>query len=606
MNAPSHKNDGMGSLLYADGTARFRLWAPHAAKVELILDHPAPSTIFSLANEPGTPNWSADNIPANSNTRYQYRITTLPGPENAPGPHLRTDARALQVEGSDPSKMGYVIDATLFTKNRAEFTTPSFADFLIYQLHVGSFTGLHDGVQHTPPTSTFVDVGARLKHIRDLGFNAIELLPISDFRADLNTAAGEGYGPCDMYASENLYASAPNAAVKELVQLIDEAHGMGIAVILDVVYNHASTKNNRYWQYDGNCSKNDAQEPGGIYFAGGHNTPWGDGFAVSQSAVLDFLIDNARMYLGSYRVDGLRFDAVQAIAPDAVRSIVHTLRREFPSKYLIAEYNPGDSGSSVASPRDPYGDLGFCATWNLGSPINSDFFEGNSVVSSLLARIGAFADPEPWHHVNYFTGSHDQIFAGNDGRYVIERFEGRLDSKARAKARLLWALNVTVAGIPMLFMGTEGHVDGFWDPVVATNYDHRLNWELVRDGLGTHMQSMVADINRVRRERAALRSPGGQVTHIDEKNKVVAFKRWNNVGDVLLVVVNAGSVQWSNTDYAVSLSGDGGSWQEIFNSQAPRYGGVNTVGNSGNVLSARNGQLSINLSNWSVHVFAKI
>jgi 1,4-alpha-glucan branching enzyme len=117
---------------------------------------------------------------------------------------------------------------------------------------------------------------------------------------------------------------------------------------------------------------------------------------------------------------------------------------------------------------------------------------------------------------------------------------------------------------------------------------------------------MVSDANNLRWNHPALRSPAGQITHIDPANNVVAFKRWNNGGDVLLVVVNAGDGQWDNAQYAVSLAGDSGLWREIFNSQAPLYGGINTVGNFGYILNSGNGQLSINLSSWSVHVFVKM
>jgi 1,4-alpha-glucan branching enzyme len=119
------------------------------------------------------------------------------------------------------------------------------------------------------------------------------------------------------------------------------------------------------------------------------------------------------------------------------------------------------------------------------------------------------------------------------------------------------------------------------------------------------MQRMVADVNNLRWNHPALRSPAGQITHTDRTNNVVAFKRWNNAGDVLLIVVHAGDGQWDNTQYAVGLDGDSGSWQEIFNSQAPVYGGVETVGNPGYVLNSSNGQLSISLASWSVHIFAK-
>lgn len=610
MNAPSQKQDGMGSLLYPDGTVRFRVWAPFASGAQVVLwDAAEASTTFALANEPGTPNWSADGIKATPNTRYQYVITTTPGQNNdSSGPHWRTDARALQVEGSDSWDRGYIVDPTLFTNNRVPFTTPPFEDFIIYQLHVGSFTGRNDGLHLPIPTSNFVELKNRLSYIRNLGFNAIELLPISNFQADTGGGAGEGYGPSDMFASENLYATSPDQAVAELIQLIDAAHMLGLAVILDVIFNHAAQNNNRYWQYDGNCS-GDNGIPGGIYHVHGHHTPWGEGFATWQREVKDFLLDNARTFLRDYRVDGLRFDAVQAIDPGAVSEIIWSIRGEFPSKYLIAEYNANDSGTSVAPWQDPFGSLGFCAIWNLESPWRMfDILNGTNVVDYLCARIGTFSDPNPWHFVNYLTGSHDQIY--NDpnnpnGFYVTQRYGGRLNGYALAKSRLACALNATLAGTPMLFMGTEGHIDGFWNPWVGWQVDNRLDWLRIGDNIGAPMQRMIGDVNKLRWNHPALRSPAGQITHTDHMNNVVGFKRWNNAGDVLLVVVNAGDGEWDNTRYAVGLNGDSGSWREIFNSQAPIYGGIGGVGNFGFSLNASNGQLWINLASWSVHIFAK-
>jgi 1,4-alpha-glucan branching enzyme len=611
MNAPSTSNDGMGSLLYPDGTARFRLWTPFAAKVEVILDHPAPGTTFPLENEPGTPNWSADGIPALTNTRYQYRITTAPGTDNdTSSPHIRTDARALQVEGSDATCQGYIVDPTLFTTGRAAFTTPPFEDFLIYQLHVGSFTGRNDNtLPHTYPTATFVDLKDRLTYIRNLGFNAIELLPISNFEADTG-GAGEGYGPSDMFASENLYATTPDKAVSQLVQLIDAAHAIGLAVILDLIFNHASTANNRYWQYDGNRAVNDAGQPGGIYHAGGHHTEWGEGFATWQREVKDFLIDNGRLYLRDYRVDGLRFDAVQAIDPAALSEIIWTLRNEHPDKYLIAEYNPDDPNTSVAPRQDAYGYLGFHATWQMGGPgCLLGAVHGYSVLDNLLQCLGDLNSPFPWNRVNYLTGSHDDVFnnlGDHQGDYLAQRLGGRRNGYACAQSRLAWALTATIPGTPMLFMGTEGNLDGFWNPVVnATLGDNRLDWLRIGDSLGAPMQRMVSAINNLRWSHPALRSNSGQITHSDTTNNILAFKRWNNSGDVLLIVVNVSNGQWTNSDYLVGLDGDTGAWQEIFNSQAPDYGGYNTTGNPGYRINASNGQLSINLSSWSVHIFAK-
>jgi 1,4-alpha-glucan branching enzyme len=611
MRAPAPNNDGMGCLLTGSG-CRFRVWTPNASAVQVILfDSPAGSAC-NLASEPGTGNWSADQIPATAGLKYQYIITNEGGTDNNNAqPWTRSDARALQVESSDPAAKSYIVDPAVFTTNRGAqaFTTPAFPDYLVYQLHIGSFAGRNDGIAVANCTATFADIIAKLDYIRSLGFNAIEPLPITDALCDVGGyGAGEGYGPSDMCASEDAYATTPDKAVAEFIALIDAAHARGLAVILDVVYNHAAITNNRYWQYDGNTAGNPSPG-GGIYFVHGHPTPWGQGFAVWQQEVIDFFLDNARLLLGSYKVDGLRFDAVQAIPSQAVQQIVQQIRQEFPDKYLIAEYNPNDSASAASPPQDPYGTLGFCATWDMNSPWDTfTALNSSNTVNLLQARIGSFSDPDPWHQVGYLTGSHDQIYGGqgNTGVYITQRFGGRTNGWARSKARLAWALNVTLAETPMMFMGTEGHIDGFWDPVVSANYDHRLDWSQVGDPLGAPMQQMVRDINQLRWAHDALRSPAGVVTHVDTQNQVVAFKRYDLAGDVLLVVVNAGDGQWGGNQYKVNLAGDSGTWQEIFNSQAPVYGGIDTVGNPGPGIQAQNSQLAINLPCWGVLVFQKV
>jgi 1,4-alpha-glucan branching enzyme len=304
MRAPALENDGMGSLLTGEG-CRFRVWAPNAERVQLVLDAANNAPAGDLAAEPGTGNWSADQVDAPAGTKYQYIVTNMGGANNDNSqPWFRTDARAQQVESSAGASMGYVVDPGVFTNGRQPFTTPAFEDFLIYQLHIGSFAGHNDGIGVTGNIATFVDIIAKLDYVRGLGFNAIEPLPITDFRCDVG-GAGEGYGPSDLFASEDAYATSPDRAVAELIQLIDAAHSKGLAVILDMVYNHAGTNDNRYWRYDGNTAGDNGLN-GGIYFVHGHPTPWGAGFAVWQKEVKDLLLDNARMYLRDYRVDGLR------------------------------------------------------------------------------------------------------------------------------------------------------------------------------------------------------------------------------------------------------------------------------------------------------------
>jgi len=619
MRAPSPNNDGMGSLLYTDGTARFRVWAPNASRVQIFGDFTGalPANALDLAAELGTGNCSADQIPVAANDKYQYIITNPGGVNNIAGTYFRTDARAQQVQSSVAASQGYVIGPAIFTRNRPAFSTPAFQNFLIYQLHVGSFAGKNDGIPVTNNIATFVDVIAKLDYIRGLGFSAIELLPITDFLCDLPGAslgigADEGYGPSDLFASEDAYATSPDRAVAELIQFIDAAHSKGLAVILDMVYNHASINDNRYWQYDGNDAgynrdSNGNLILGGIYFVDGHHTPWGEGFALWQHEVKDLLLDNARMYLRDFRVDGLRFDAIQAIEPDALEYVIPTLRNEFPDKYLIAEYNPNDPGTSVMPSIDPWGVFQLCAIWDMNSPWDAINMLNGSGPGGIINNQRLFADPNNWHNVMYLAGSHDQIYSGqgDTGLYLTQHFGGRINGWALAKARLAWSLNATLPTTPMLFMGTEGQIDGSWNPVVGAWGDLRLDWAKVGDPTGAPMQRLVRDINSLRWAHPALRSPSGFLTHSDTQNQIVAFKRYDQNGDVLLVVVNPGDGQWVSNQYGVSLSGDGGTWLETFNSQAPVYGGINTVGNYGMYLQASGGQISINLPSWSVLIFVR-
>jgi 1,4-alpha-glucan branching enzyme len=395
----------------------------------------------------------------------------------------RADARALQVESPSSQARSYIVPP--FPSDRPAFNTPPFDELLIYQLHVGSFSGHNDGTNVRDNTATFLDLISKLDYIRNLGFNAIQLLPINTEQGSA-CGAGELYGPSDLYAIANVYATDPSKAVAEFIQLIDAAHSKGLAIILDVIYAHAGNRENRYWRYDGNYAGhtievNGQQQrvEGGIYFVNGHHTPWGEGFALWQPEVREFILDNARLFLRDYRIDGLRFDAAQAIQQDALEYIVQELRREFPDKYLIAEYDTSGDATVISGDTDPYSTFGFSSTWDLPSPWQTyAFLRGDEkAVDELLTRVGDLNRPDPWRSVSYMTGAHDQVFGGmgRPGIYIAERFGGRTNPFARAKARLAWALNAILPETPMIFMGTEGHLDGHWDPAV-TDTDRRIDW----------------------------------------------------------------------------------------------------------------------------------
>jgi 1,4-alpha-glucan branching enzyme len=161
---------------------------------------------------------------------------------------------------------------------------------------------------------------------------------------------------------------------------------------------------------------------------------------------------------------------------------------------------------------------------------------------------------------------------------------------------------------PMLFMGSEWHQYGYWNPENDAYGDHRFNWSIADDPLGQQMREMVRDINAIRWNNPALRSDIPPLfPHFDAQNRVLAFKRWNDTGNVLLVVINLSDNQWNDPIYGVNVGGVGDRWEEIFDSQAPQYG---CWPDSGNYLAdlrvGPDGPFHIRLPQWSVLIFQKI
>jgi 1,4-alpha-glucan branching enzyme len=260
-------------------------------------------------------------------------------------------------------------------------------------------------------------------------------------------------------------------------------------------------------------------------------------------------------------------------------------------------------------------ELGFNAVWGMSGPwAFRAAMAGERPVEQIESVMSLSEYQNHWNVVRYFLGSHDQIADGKNGeesdhRFPVEKLGGRHSWVARAQSRLGWALNVAAPGVPMMFMGCEGHHHGYWWPTRdgnPTHQDHRLDWSLMGDVHGAPMQALVRAANRVRWEHPALRSHSLEITHRDHDNGVLAFRRWNDHGDVVLAVANLGGGKWQNRDYGVA-TGAGGRWEEIFNSQAPAFGGFEDSGNFGAQPEVQpDGRLYINLPPWSVLMFRRV
>ena len=623
LSAPSATSD-LGAKLSADHSfISFRVWAPNASAVLVLLQPDSLSAQTALALKPDAANrsyWSADITRVAVGHLYQFSIQNKGGDTFNPGglPLLRADPCARQVLSSDPKAATPVTNPAAY-RFKATFDTPQFQNFILYQAHVGSFAGRGDGLpvlsDANGSTASFDDCATKLDYIRSMNFNAIQFLPNGEYRG----ANGEAYNPSNYYAPEALYGTPD-----QLRALVDACHQRGLAVFFDVVYNHMDTVDN-LWQFDGNTDHrtnvSDATTGGGIYFSA-VETGFGRRPDHDSTDVQRFFIENAAMWFDEYRVDGLRFDSAANFSSGGLRAIIQTLVKNYPNKFIYAE----DSDTSYV-----FGQMGFRAAWDMNSP----YAFARAIVHRDMAQIRTLLDstgyPSQWSAIRYALGSHDQIFNKwefdntnrvwkwdkpgvqdlRENRYFVELIGGALTGRqnwfALAQARMGWALNIAVPGTPLLFMGTEVHHYGYWNPENDPFGDHRFDWTIAGDATGWAMRNLVTDANNVRWNNPALRGESvATVTHADTNNNVLGFLRWNDGGNVILTVVNLSDNQWDSPSYGVSIGGAGDSWEEIFNSQAPQYGGWNDSGNFlSNLVVQGDGRFYIKLPKWSVLIFRK-
>jgi 1,4-alpha-glucan branching enzyme len=622
--APSGTTELGVHLLPGGAGASFRVWAPNASAVNVLLRplNANPIQRFPLSRDAANQAyWSVDISGVSVGHLYQFEITNRGGDRYDPGglPFLCADPCARQVTSSDPTLPTIVVDPTTFAFT-SPFRTPSFENFIIYQAHVGSFAGRDDGIcvytDSNGGTARFDQFELKLDYIRSMNFNAVQFLPTGEYRG----SEGEAYNPSNYYAPEVLYGSPD-----DLRRLVDACHGRGLAVFLDVIYNHMDPTHN-LWQFDGNTDhRTDESNPrtgGGIYFSKVDADNYGRRPDHDNPNVQRFFIENAAMWFNEYHVDGLRFDSAVNFSEGGLRAIVQRLINDFPNKFIYAE----DS-----DPNYIFNTIGFRACWDMGSADNFARIIGSGDIYGFQNLIGRFGYPTAYSAIKYLLGSHDQIFnkwyyndndrmwewdkpAGGglrENRYFVERIGGPVTGRnnwyARAQARMGWALNVAMPCTPMLFMGSECYHYGYWNPEIDVYGDHRFDWNIAGDPTGWEMRGMVRDVNAIRWNHPALCSdiPPG-FPHFDVQNRVLAFQRWNNAGDVILIVVNLSDNQWNDPIYGVSVGGTGDRWTEIFNSQAPQYGGWPDSGNYlADLRVEADGQFRIRLPQWSVLMFQK-
>lgn len=451
--------NGFGALLVRDGV-RFRTWAPAARDLALVLHDGRAAGEFPVPrDDEGMFDRIVDGAAAGD--RYSYRVN---------GGDLRPDpASRFQPDGvHGPSQ---IVDPSAFAWTDARWGGRPAADRIVYELHVGTFS----------PEGTFAGAAARLDALRDLGVTVIELMPLADFPGARNW----GYDGACLYAPSRVYGSPD-----DLRNLVDRAHRLGIAVALDVVYNHLGPEGAYLSQF------NDR------YFTDARSTPWGRAVNLDgegSAMVRRFIVDNARHWIREYHFDGLRLDATHALLEEYSGAIVRELAQAVRSDSARPVFIHAEDDRNLASIVEDVsrGGWGLDGVWaddfhhvarrllagdtfgyyadfrgtarELAETLRDGWLYHGQKSPRLGAERGTDASRVPMYRFVVCLQNHDQV--GN--RPMGDRLHSSISAESwRAASTLLLTAPMT----PLLFMGQE------WSASTPFRYFTDLE-----EGLGRHV-----------------------------------------------------------------------------------------------------------------------
>jgi maltooligosyltrehalose trehalohydrolase len=581
----------MWSLRFGAGAepsgVQFRVWAPRLRSLEVVILE-KPSQVITMDPEAeGEFAAFAEGLRAGAD----YMFVT---PQ---GRRLSDPVSRWQPQGvHGPSR---VVDPAAFPWSDQSWRGIPLEDYLIYELHTGTFT----------PEGTFETVISRLPYLRDLGVTAIELMPVAQFPGRRNW----GYDGVGLFAPQSTYGGPTG-----LKALIDSCHRAGLAVVLDVVYNHLGPEGNDLAEF-------------GPFFTDCYRTPWGDAInydGAESDGVRRYFVDNALYWLTEYHVDALRLDAIHGIFDFSARHILEELAGAFHkqaeclgrSAWLIAESDLNDS-RVIRPPAQ--GGYGVDAQWlddfhhSLHTALTGDtrgYFVDFDGVPSLRTAItngfvyegqrsryrrrrhGSLSQDRPGREFVVFTQNHDQV--GN-------ALQGIRSSKllSLARQKLAAAILFFSPYVPMLFMGQEyGETAPFYyftdhgDPALieavregrrkemsaflpgcefadpqdeATFERSKLHWDLSRSEPHSRLLAWHRDWGAVRRQHASLSNCRKDLvrTEWDRQTQCLVIERSDASGSRALLLCN-----FSDSAQLVQIPFLDVSWYLVLWSEAARYG----------------------------------
>ena len=543
----------LGGTYLGGGKCRFEVWAPAAERVEVHIVAPR-DRVFPLERAPrGYHAAVVDGVGPGS--RYLYRLNDKERPDPASrfqpeGVHGPSEIIKTDFEWRDQRWLGLPLE-----------------DYIIYELHVGTFT----------PEGTFDAIVSRLEYLKYIGVTAVELMPIAQFPGGRNW----GYDGVQSFAAQNTYGGPDG-----LKRLVDACHQNGLAVVLDVVYNHLGPEGNYFWDF------------GGGYFTERYKTPWGPALNFDgpySDEVRNYFIQNALYWVSEFHIDALRIDAVHAILDHSPQPFLLELGERVQAQaarlnrrvYLMPE--SVDNDARLLKPPE-LGGLGLDAQWSddfhhcvhvLLTGDRSGYYEDYSGLDQMAKafregfvytgefsafrkrRHGSDSRNIPGKRFIVFSQNHDQVGNRLRGERLI-RLAGFESAKLAAGTVLL------APYIPLLFMGEEygesapfpyfiSHGDrGLVDAVrkgrraefksseappdpqdEATFQSAKLNLELRTKQPHAALFALYRELMRIRKETPSLASLEKEAMEVVawENKRLLLVRRWS-AGDESLIVIN--------------------------------------------------------------------
>jgi 1,4-alpha-glucan branching enzyme len=610
----------LGARLLADRSGvTFRVWAPAAREVRVLWDYSCDAAgNWSHAQE-GVLNsiargqWAGFIPGLHDGDRFLYHVI---GPDGGTT-GLKREPRApdLSQEPGWPECHCLIYDETAFPWHDSHWKPPAFHELVIYQMHIGTWS-----IPGNREKGTFLDVIEKLPYLKSLGITAIQPLPIGEFP----TVYSLGYNNVDPYSPETDYAVPDkdkdldgyldriNDRMREIDgtlvpyarkdilgtanqfrMMVDMCHVYGIAVLMDVVYNHAGGgfDGKSLYFFDGKARGNNNDS---LYFT---DKGWAGGlaFALWNDDVKQYLIDNAKYFIQECHCDGFRYDEVSVIRNLGGESgwrfcqwVTDTCHYLKPDAIHIAENWPVDT--NLVNPTS-WGGGGFDATLNDGlrnavrgaliqAGSGRDAYVDMDRIAGALALDG-FRDR--WRAVQSVE-DHDIVRSGRESR--IAQLADPSNSRswyARSRSRVALGLVLTAPGIPHVFMGQEFLEDKPWndDPKGGS-----LVWwaGLEADRSMIDFLRFTRELIGLRHQVPGLKGEGLNVFHVHDANRIIAFQRWvpGRGQDVVVVASLSESTYYG---YQLGFPGQG-YWNEAFNSDVyDNWVNPQVAGNGGGIFA---------------------